>query len=428
MPTILDSLGVSSKEILIQGTSLVPFFKGRGKERQTDLYCESRYPELNLNWAPLEGIITTQGWKYIYAPKPELYNLKKDPREEKNLVSTNLEQVKSLHERMLSLKKDISGKSRTEKVAKAIALSPEARERLKSLGYISYSTASNKEKLENQTNHSLPDPKDMASLLAQIDIARTLEGKGGSDQAIQIYEKVLSQDPDNKMALYSAGLAYIKMGQTKKALDKMKKMAEVDPKNIDCLNALGLLYQQSGAPYQAIEAYQKILRINPKVVHAHYNLGRVYVEINKLDSAAQEFQKMRSLTPDPVLISIALGNIGAVYAREGLLEKAVQKFKESISHNSVNRDSHISLADTYYHLKDIDNSIYEWKIIIDLWPDDYIACYNVAQLLLQLKKFTQAISYLNKSLQILPDYRDARMLLQQLHERRSSIDKSSSTN
>ena len=202
----------------------------------------------------------------------------------------------------------------------------------------------------------------------------------------------------------------------------MKKMAEIDPKNIDCLNTLGLLYQRSGMPYQAIEAFQKVLQINPKVVHTHYNLGRVYVEINDLDSAAQEFQKMRSLSHDPVVVSLAIGNLGNVCAREGLLEKAVQKFKDSISHNSVNRDSRISLANTYYHLGDLDNSIFEWKAIIDLWPDDYVACYNVAQLLLHEEKIPQAIFYLNKSLQIRPDYRDARILLQQLYGRTSSID------
>ena len=114
---------------------------------------------------------------------------------------------------------------------------------------------------------------------------------------------------------------------------------------------------------------------------------------------------------------MAHGNIGGVYLRKGRLKKALKKFKESIKYNSVNRDAHISLADTYYHIGDIDQSIHEWKNIIYLWPDDHIACYNIAQLFLKTEKFDQAAKYLKKSLQIRPDYIDARMLLQQISQK-----------
>jgi len=132
--------------------------------------------------------------------------------------------------------------------------------------------------------------------------------------------------------------------------------------------------------------------------------------------AAQEFQRMRSITQDPIVISMAVGNLGGIDIRQGNLKKAVKKFKESIRLDSINRDAHISLADTYYHLGDIDQSIQAWKAIIDLWPDDYIAYYRVAQLSLDVNKSEQAIQYLKKCLQLRPDFMDARMLLQSIHQ------------
>jgi arylsulfatase A-like enzyme/Tfp pilus assembly protein PilF len=415
MPTILEMLGVKSEEFFVQGASLVHFLTEKDKDMKRDLYCESQYPKLNLNWAPLEGIVTYDGWKYIYAPKPELYNLKEDPQENKNLLSISPQKAKSLHERLLSLKKDLLEKSQALEDAKSIALSPETRERLQSLGYISYGGSSN-EALEGQNDHALTDPKDKAHLLAMVDEARGLEGKGQFEQALQKYEEVLKQDPDNKMALFPVGLIYANTGKPEKALNIFQKLAEIDPKNYNTKNSLGLTYDFLGMPEKAVQAYKEALQINPKVAYIHHNLGNAYLKINTLDLAVQEFQKMRSLSQDPIVISMALGNLGGIHLRRRRFKKALKKFKESIEFNSINRDAHISLADTYYHLGKIDQSIQEWKTIIDLWPDDYIACYKLAQLLLEARKSDQAILYLKKCLRLHPEYIDARMLLQRIYQ------------
>ncbi len=135
MPTVLELLDINNKseKLLVQGSSLLPFLMGNENENgmKRDLYCESQYPKLNLNWAPLEGIVTFDGWKYIYAPKPELYDLKEDPEEKVNLLSKNIEKAKSLQEKLLIVKNDLLKKSQALEKAKSVALSPETKERLK---------------------------------------------------------------------------------------------------------------------------------------------------------------------------------------------------------------------------------------------------------------------------------------------------------
>ncbi len=142
----------------------------------------------------------------------------------------------------------------------------------------------------------------------------------------------------------------------------------------------------------------------------------VYLKTEALDLAIQEFQSVISLSQDPILTSIALGNIGGIYARQEYLEGAVIKFKESISFNSLNKDARISLAETYCHLEELGQAIEEWKTIISIWPDDYIAYYRLAQLYIDDHNAEMAIMYLRKSLQIRPDYIDARILLDQIYQ------------
>ena len=78
--------GVNGRQVAgsIQGASLTPSFSG--KEAATAVsYAETLYPKINMGWAELRAIRTNH-WKYVRAPKPELYDLSKDPTETTNLI------------------------------------------------------------------------------------------------------------------------------------------------------------------------------------------------------------------------------------------------------------------------------------------------------------------------------------------------------
>lgn len=419
MPSILELLSIPSKGINLQGQSLMPLLSGKEKDISLNLFCETIYPKLNLNWAPLEGIVTADGWKYIHAPKPELYDLNKDPQEKVNLLSDYPRKVSLLKEECLSLKKELLEKSNSQEGSKKIALSPAERERLQSLGYIGFSGSADEE-TGDQSDLLLPDPKDKAHLLAKLDMARGLDEEGRHEEAIKIYEAVLQEDPENLMGLYAVGLIYKNMGRPEDSLKKISKLVEYDPQNFDAWNIVGLLYDMLGQPDKAAQAYKDSIRINPMIPYVHHNLGRVYMQLNELDLARREFLAMMEVSQDPVVLSMAYGNLGGIYAMQGKAEKALRRFKDAVQHDSHNHDAQVGLADTYYHLEDIDQSIEVWKNIIELWPDDYIACYRVAILLLEVERTDQAIGYLKRSLRIRPDYMDARMLLQQLYQFSSS--------
>ncbi|MCP5052122.1 MAG: sulfatase-like hydrolase/transferase, partial [bacterium] len=84
MPTVLDLFKMEIPG-MIQGESLLPVMASNRESLTPDtVYFESMYGKENENWAPLTGIISGH-YKYISLPVPELYNLKNDPGERKNL-------------------------------------------------------------------------------------------------------------------------------------------------------------------------------------------------------------------------------------------------------------------------------------------------------------------------------------------------------
>ena len=85
MPTILDLLGVPAPAANLDGISLVPRIRGRAANLDLEAFAESVQPE-RLGWSAL-GSLRAGRFKVIDAPRPELYDLARDPLEQANIYA-----------------------------------------------------------------------------------------------------------------------------------------------------------------------------------------------------------------------------------------------------------------------------------------------------------------------------------------------------
>ncbi|GAI95454.1 unnamed protein product, partial [marine sediment metagenome] len=188
-PTVLELLSISHYG-KIHGSSLVPLISGEGSWTAKYSYSEAFIPR-NYNWSELKGL-RGEGWKYIEAPKPELYDLKNDPRELINLFETK--KVKALE-----LKKSLKELESGEKAAQSerMPLDQETIERLKSLGYLHAGgdPTGEEEKTEEMTVRR--DPKDMIRVLRKFQRANSLSDKGEFASAEGLMKQVIEADPEN---------------------------------------------------------------------------------------------------------------------------------------------------------------------------------------------------------------------------------------
>jgi arylsulfatase A-like enzyme len=114
MPTILDLLDVKMPEKAkkqLRGASLVPAMKGKSVAKE--VYSETDYRQYTYK----RSVITKDGWKFIYTlenKNRELYNLKKDPKELKNVVEQEPRIAYELEQKLFahfkSIGHDLNGK------------------------------------------------------------------------------------------------------------------------------------------------------------------------------------------------------------------------------------------------------------------------------------------------------------------------------
>ena len=100
MPTILDVLKIGVPASL-QGESLLPLIKKK-YSKGFDSYAETYFPLLSNGWAPLKAV-STERYKFIKAPKPELYDLLADPHELENIIKERPGIAKEMEDKLEKL-------------------------------------------------------------------------------------------------------------------------------------------------------------------------------------------------------------------------------------------------------------------------------------------------------------------------------------
>ena len=280
LPTVLSLTNVSAPAEM-NGESLVPMFH---KQAQADhvLFSETDYP-LRFGWAPLHALRAGE-MKLIEAPKPELYDLKSDPGELKNVYAAESPQVKTLGTEMAKWE---------AKVPAAAA---------------------------NKTGHDLPDPKDKVSVQNMLHNAMLASDDNRSADARGFLEKALQLDPSSATALRELGENELSAGDYAKAALHLKRACELRPEDSTAAYELGQALDKLGDFAGARDALESSLKLVPSQMPARLLLGHVYLRLNDGKNALDQFEAAQLIDSNNV------------QARLGLAEAQIQqsKFSEAV--------------------------------------------------------------------------------------------------
>lgn len=143
-------------------------------------------------------------------------------------------------------------------------------------------------------------PRRNDTLQAKIDEGVAAQKAGRTDEAQRLYEEVLSNDPNNKLANFNLGVAAQIAGDMEKAESLYQKSLDADPKFLPALFNLAILKERTDRNEQSAETYRRLLEEYPDNGPAHLNYGFLLVDkLNQPDEAREEFKK--AVENDPTL-------------------------------------------------------------------------------------------------------------------------------
>jgi tetratricopeptide (TPR) repeat protein len=306
-PTIVETLGIAVPDQM-QGRPLGRLLTGEPKGEIPPAFSETYYPYYHFGWSSLTCIRTGR-YKYIHAPKPELYDLSADPLEKNNLVSTNVEVASQLK---AELKKEYgllsSGQTKRQPVD-AVTMA-----KLKSLGYIGSGPTRDPEQVSK-----LSDPKDKVRVYTMLERALRAGEEGRLRESnIQLLQ-IIREDSSIIDAHLNLGVNLAQGGDLPRAIDSFRRALNLDPRNVIATYNLALAYARLGKLDKAITGFSRTLDLDPQQQQARLDLGRTYELSGKTDAAIDEFKQVIADDPNSAQGHYYLGN---TYERKGLIQQA----------------------------------------------------------------------------------------------------------
>lgn len=302
-------------------------------------YFEALSAALNRGWAPLRGVIDG-GRKLVALPLPELYDLRADPGETRNLVDADRPSARKLAARLPPESADAAAAARTAPTGEEAA-------RLRALGYAVAGAGSPAG--AKASFGPADDPKKLLPLDAKISATLAAYDEGRLDAAISGARALVAARPSMAMAHSLLAQALLEAGRTGEALDAMQAARAKDVASDSlrlqlgltltetgrardalavlapladagvprALDALGLALAAAGRPADAEAALRRALAADPEDPRAHENLALLALQAGRWTDARDASK--RALDLDPALPN-AWNDLGA--ALYGLGDKA----------------------------------------------------------------------------------------------------------
>ena len=386
VPTVLDILQLETPPGL-QGLSVRPALAGKPLPSRR-VYFECLSPYYELGWAPIRGYIAGDA-KYVQSPIPEVYDLAKDPGEQKNIASTV--RIADYHSTLEGLIAELTPAAPLDARAKT---SPELKEKLESLGYLARANRS------PRTSFSAADDvKTLLPLLNRITDAYDLKFQGKREEAVRKLEAAIQEARTLDAAYIHLADLYRESGDRARALDVLAAGWRRFPSSYELLTTYvanlvsserwqdvvrvvgegsglsqmdqdgivwffqGLAYQRLGDTPGSIAAFEKAVAADGEFLDALFNLGAAHL--------ALYFQ-----TGDP-----------------GQRDQAIPILQRAIGLGPKNGEAHTLLGRAYLEAGEIDRAIASLETARSLRPDLTNIEYQLGLAFLQKRDFASAYTH-----------------------------------
>ena len=303
--TLLDLVGLSAEGL--DGATLVPRILGRPGEARP-VYSETYYPRYHFGWSELLAV--TEGrYRYVRAPRRELYDVARDPGEKDDLAESRASAAASMDAWLA--RQAGAGVDTPDEVP------PETREKLQALGYVGISPTA-------AAGGDLADPKDRIAAYEDLKQALALRQSGRDEEAVAAFRKLLEGNPEMIDAWESLGYTLIRLGRTREGILAVDRALRRDPLRTTAHLALAKVHALEGNEERAERHAELAAEREP--ARGNEALAQLMMDRGDVPRAVEHAR--RSLAADPQLV-MSRFILGVAAQRAGRYEDALAEFRRA---------------------------------------------------------------------------------------------------
>ncbi len=374
-PTILNLAGVPiPSPARIAGRSLVPALQGSAIE-DAPAFAESLTPRIHYGWSDLRSVREGR-WKFIRAPRPELYDLERDPGELRNLAESEPTRARALRAGLdRHLADDGPDRSSVEKTATR-DVPAELVQKLGALGYTSGSAPDAKS--------AGADPKD------KIDEYRVLNA---------VLHEGLEQLRDRKYAVAAA------------------RFADLSARGIDSFEShyyYGQALVGLSRWRDAAREFERAIPRLPGFAASYLMLADCRVATKDRGGAVEALRGGVRAVPSDARLHRRLGEL---YRDGGDLQQSLSAFREAIARDPAEPSQWNSVGMILGTTEDPAGAEQAFRAAIDHDPHEARYTYNLGLTLQRARRPEEAAAYFRKTLELNPRFTAAQDRLKEIEKK-----------
>jgi arylsulfatase A-like enzyme/Tfp pilus assembly protein PilF len=331
-PTVLD-LAKAPGAGNLRGRSLKALLDGSGDVAPRPIYSEAAYGERRFGWAPIAAL-TDGRFRYIRAPREELYDLEADPHERHNLAGLVEEET----ERLVRLRQTLERLAGARPLAEEAAVDPKDHVRIVEIyrGALKLAAARNWARAIGVLQQVVDDEPQAVAVWA--DLADLATRAGRLDVALGAWQRVSDLQPSDPAGCLGAASVLIKSrrfedarAQVEEAAarsDRDAASAAVARATMTFIEARLVLdqghYEEALALLERANGELKPAR-GRQIADLHYVTGDTLERLERADEAEAEFLEELRHYPHNVRARAALA---ALYQASGRDDEAARQASE----------------------------------------------------------------------------------------------------
>jgi arylsulfatase A-like enzyme/tetratricopeptide (TPR) repeat protein len=403
-PTVLDLLGVAKPPGLhFSGRSLADVLRGGPAPPEAASYAESLTPLLHFGWSDLRSLQDGR-WKYIQAPRPELYDLETDPGETHNLASRRETRAETLRGAL----GELLVRERTTEQQGTDTVPPELLAKLGALGYLGTGRPAAGKDVG-------ADPKDK---IAEFKVANNLVRDGllrfqEKDYAgsLERFRKLLDLGTESFEAHYYLGRGLVALHRYTEAARSYEAAVRYQPAYWPAYDSLAQARALAGDRRGALEALHQGQKAAPDEAALYEREGQIRLQAGQRREAIAAYETARRLAPAAALLRIRLGELSR---DEGDLDRAAAVMREALAIDAKPASYWNSLGMVLGAKDDLAEAEKSFREATGRDPGSALYAYNLGLALQRQGRAAEASRAYRHALELDPHFGDIRARLAEL--------------